>query len=420
MSKVRQSTKKSQSFDIVVVGGGLAGLSLTALLASQNFTVACIDKADPKKALTEDFDGRTTAVSWASQKILKSANVWDKLEGNACPIKDIQILDGDSPVLLEFFSHEVDDRAFGWIIENRLIRAELYKAITKNKNAQFFAPESVKDFSINEKSAIVHLDNDQNLEAQLIVGADGSHSFTREWMDIPVRGWAYNQHAVVCIATHENSHGNIAVEHFRSEGPFAVLPMTDDMNGNHRSSVVWTQHGRADKSALSYSEDIFNTALNTRFPDFYGEVKLSSKRFSYPLGLKHAYEYIKPRMVLVAEAAHAMHPIAGQGLNMSFRDIACLSSLLIEAKTKKQDLGSSALLESYQQKRRVDNVGMMAATDSLNKLFSNSVPILGKFRKLGVRAVSKFPPAKQFFMKQAMGMTGGTTGLLPELIREKD
>lgn len=416
MGMARQSTKKTQSFDVIIVGGGLAGLSLTALLAAQDFKVACIDRANPKDALTEDFDGRTTAISWASQKILDKAGVWDSLKPQACAIKDIQILDGDSPVLLEFFSHEVDDRAFGWILENRFIRAELYKQIEKSKNVSFFAPDAVKDFAVDKKKASAILESGQVLETQLIIGADGKNSFTREWMDIPVRGWSYNQHAIVCIAEHKNPHHNIAVEHFRSEGPFAVLPMCDDKDGNHRSSVVWSQHGNPEKSAMSYSEKIFTTALNTRFPDFYGDVRMVGKRYAFPLGLKHAYDYIKPRMVLVAEAAHAMHPIAGQGLNMGFRDIACLSSLLLEAKKHKQDLGNWELLENYQQQRRTDNIGMMAATDGLNKLFSNNMPGLGKIRKLGVRAVSKFLPAKQFFMKQAMG----STGLLPDLIKEKN
>lgn len=407
--------KMAKSYDVTIVGGGLAGLGLTALLSAQGFAVACIDNTDPKQALTEKFDGRTTAISWASQKVLETAGVWGALAPDACPINDIQILDGDSPVLLEFESQDVGGQSFGWIIENRLIRKALYKSVAKSKNVDFFAPARVTDFSVDDEKAVTKLADGSEISSKLIVGADGKNSFTREWMDIPVRGWSYNQHAIVAIIKHEKLHQNIAIEHFRAEGPFAVLPMTDAPDGAHRSSLVWTQHGSKDKSALSYDEDTFNMALNSRFPKFYGDVKCISQRFAYPLGLKHAYSYIGERMCLVAEAAHAMHPIAGQGLNMGFRDIAELATLLISAREKGRDIGASSLLKSYQQARRADNTLMMGATDSLNKLFSNRMPGLGPLRKLGVRAVSQFPPAKQFFMKQAMG----ATGLLPTLIQDK-
>ena len=410
-----EDMKKRDVFDIIIVGGGLAGLSFANLLAAQNFSVACIDITDPTVAMTTNFDGRTTAISWASQKILAAAGVWDELISHANPIDEIQIMDGDSPTLLTFEMEEVEGRNFGWILENYLIRKTLFQAAENNENLTLFAPEQVSDFSVGKSVAKAILKNGRVLEAPLIIGADGRNSFTREWMDIPTRGWSYKQQAIVCNVVHENPHNNIAIENFRAQGPFAVLPMTNDDQGRYRSSVVWTEHAKnKSSSALHYDLDVFNAALNARFPEFYGTVELTGQRFSYPLGLKHAHNYIAPRMALVAEAAHAMHPIAGQGLNMGFRDIAKLADLLIAARENNQDIGSDELLQTYQSARRIDNMGMMAATDGLNRLFGSQFPGLGTARLLGVRAVSKIPFAKQFFMKQAMG----AAGVLPQLLKD--
>ena len=407
--------EKRDIFDIIIVGGGLAGLSLANLLAAQSFSVACVDISDPERAMTTGFDGRTTAISWASRKILEAANIWDSLTAYANPIDEIQIMDGDSPTLLTFDKEEVDNRNFGWIIENHLIRKALYKQAESIENLTLFAPDSVQDFSVSEKFAKAILKNGRTLQASLIIGADGRNSFTREWMGISTRGWSYKQQAIVCNVVHENPHNNIAIENFREQGPFAVLPMTNNEQGRNRSSVVWTEHAvNKNSSALNYDDTVFNAALNARFPDFYGGVELTGQRFSFPLGLKHAHNYIAPRMALVAEAAHAMHPIAGQGLNMGFRDIAKLADLLIAAREDGVDLGSNELLHSYQSARRMDNMGMMAATDGLNKLFGSRLPGIGMARLLGVRVVSRFTPAKQFFMKQAMG----AAGVLPQLLKD--
>jgi 2-octaprenyl-6-methoxyphenol hydroxylase len=406
-----KQTSKKETYDVIIVGGGLAGLSMACLLGSKNLNVCCIDALDPQKTLHEKFDGRTTAISWASQKVLDNAGIWEDLIKDACPINDIQILDGDSPVLLEFFSHEVDDRAFGWILENHRIRKALYKAVNANDNITLIAPMKVTDFAVLDDIAHAYIDDNRVISAPLIVGADGRNSKTREWMDIPVRGWSYKQEAVICTVTHSNPHNHTAVEHFNPEGPFAILPMTDDDEGRHRSSIVWTDH--AHTSIKAWDDDTFNIGLKERFPAFYGDVETLTPRMGFPLGLKHAYSYIGPRMALVAEAAHAMHPIAGQGLNMGFRDIAVLSELLTDAKKSEKDLGDIALLKTYQKERRADNTGMMAATDTLNKLFGIKAPPIAFARKLGIKAVSRFRPAKQFFMKQAMG----ATGVLPSLLK---
>jgi len=402
-----------KQFDVIVVGGGLAGLTMTSLLAQSGVKVLCVDRETPATMTGETFDGRTTAISYGSRKVLEQAGVWERIAGDACPIRTIQILDGDSPVLLEFNSEEVGGRIFGWIAENRLIRSALFDTAAAYKNARHLAPAMVKDFSVDEKSAQVHLADGSVYSAKLVIGADGRNSFTREWMGIGARAWSYRQRAVVCTVIHENQHDEIAIENFRPEGPFAILPMTNDAEGNHRSSVVWTEHGPERRSAIHYAQDVFDAALTERFPDSYGAVRQTGRRFSYPLGLIHAHQYIAPRMALVAEAAHGIHPIAGQGLNMGLRDIAALAELVSQSS---DDPGAPEVLERYQRARRADNMAMAGATDTLNKLFSNDIAPVRLTRRAGLRMVARMPFAKQFFMRQAMG----AAGILPAMIKDRE
>ncbi len=402
--------------DIIVVGGGLAGLTMTALLARAGADVLCIDRESPDAMMGEEFDGRTTAISYGSRKVLEAAGIWKHIERNACPIETIQILDGGSPVLLEFGSQEVGGKIFGWIIENRLLRRALYESVTALKSARHIAPAAVTDFAVDEKSACAMLADRLAHEAKLIIGADGRGSFTREWMGIGARAWSYRQRAIVCTAIHDSPHNKVAIENFRPEGPFAILPMTDDGQGRHRSSIVWTEHRAEKRSAIRYGQQEFDAALTARFPNSYGSVRQTGKRFSYPLSLIHAHNYTGPRMALVAEAAHGIHPIAGQGLNMGLRDIAALAELVAEALAQKEDPGSPALLARYQRMRRADNMAMAGATDTLNKLFSNDIAPVRLTRRAGLKLVSRLPLAKQFFMKQAMG----AAGMLPAMIRERD
>ncbi len=409
--------KPTAEHDVIIVGGGLAGLTLTALLATHDVKVLCIDRDAPDTQLKTAFDGRTTAVSYGSRKVLEAAGIWSGMAHNSCPISTIHIQDGDSPVLLEFNSSEVDDRTFGWIAENRLMRRAMFERVSALKTATHIAPAKILDFSRDEDKVTVHLEDGQAFSAPLVVGADGRGSFTREWMGIATRGWSYNQRAIVCTATHTNPHKNTAVENFRPEGPFAILPLTDDpKSGAHRSSIVWTEHKPEKDSAIHYDQDVFDAALNARFPDFYGNVHQIEKRFSYPLSLIHAHNYIAPRMALVADAAHGIHPIAGQGLNLGFRDIAALSTLVTSAVQKGYDPGGPTLLQNYQRQRRFDNMAMAGTCDGFVKLFSNNIAPVRIARRAGLRAVSRLPFAKRFFMKQAMG----SAGILPDLIREKE
>jgi 2-octaprenyl-6-methoxyphenol hydroxylase len=408
------AAKTDAKMDAIIIGGGLSGATMAALLGTHGFNVICIDRDSPATHLNDSFDGRTTAISWGSQKVLESAGAWMELKKNACPIRTIDILDGGSPVLLRFAAEEVGNRSFGWIIENRLIRDALFRRMQELKTVRHIAPAAVGSLDRRDDAVHVTLEDGQTFSAPLLIGADGRNSYTREWAGIGTRGWMYNQHAIVCTVIHERPHNNVAVEHFREQGPFATLPMTPGPEGEHRSSVVWTEHGPEAQSALHYNQDVFDAALTARFPANYGRVRQCGGRFTYPLGLQHAHSYIAPRLALIAEAAHGMHPIAGQGLNMGFRDIAALWECLEAARNDDADLGGEQLLSAYQRQRRFDNMAMAGATDSLNRLFSNKLPLLPVIRKIGLKMVSHIPTAKKFFMHQAMG----AAGLLPDLIRE--
>ncbi len=383
------------TYDIAIVGGGLAGLTLACLAGRGGLNVACLDQSAPAKST----DLRTTAISYGSRKILDKAGVWKNLSGVPCSIEDVKILDGDSPLLLEFLKQESDGKIFGWICENSDLRAAMMKTISEYKNISYIAPVKVKDFKIGKNSADVIFDNGEKISAKLIVGADGKKSFTRDWMDVPVREWNYRQRAVICTAIHEHPHKNVAVEHFWPEGPFAVLPMSDGPGGEHRSSVVFTEHGPEKNSWMRLSDDDFNAELQKRFPENYGAVHMTGKRAVHALGLIHASSYIAPRMALVADAAHGIHPIAGQGLNLGFRDVKALADLV----KGKKDPGIAEILENYQRARRFDNMAMVAVTDGLVRLFSNNIGPMRALRRTGLKIVGKLPAAKRFFIRQAMG-----------------
>jgi len=394
--------KKKQT-DIIIIGGGLAGMTQALLLGNAGFNVTCLDQGSITSQIKTDE--RTTAISFGSSKILHQAGIWNDIEPHGCPIKDIKILDGNSPVLLDFDVTDINQMAMGWIVDNGLLRQTMAKALRKNKNITHVENTTVSNFDISDDNAKIVLENGKAITAKLIIGADGRGSKTRNHMGVEIKKWSYNQTALIAIITHENPHNNIAIEHFRSEGPFAILPMNDDKQGNHRSAVVWTLH-EGDTNAYVNNDALFITAMQERFPDLYGDILATSKRQSYPLNLIHAYNYVTPRMALIADAAHGIHPIAGQGLNLGLRDTEALTQILIDHKDNniKGDIGALAILKQYESARRIDNTAMVAATDILNRLFSNNLKTSHLARSTGLKIIERIPFAKKFFMTTAMGL----------------
>ncbi len=402
------SKSNSLTTDILVAGAGLAGLIQTLHLAQNGFNVICVDQGDISAKNATQHDMRTTAISYGSHILLKEISIWKDLLPHACPISNIQILDGNSDCLLDFNIDEVqndianDNPAFGWIIENYMLRQALYDAIEKDSNADYQPNSKIKDYEYTENSITAILEKN-TITAKLVIGADGRRSFTRDWMNVGTKEWSYNQEAIVSIIQHENPHNNIAVEHFRHEGPFAVLPMISDKQGNHRSSIVWTEHKKK-KSSVNFDEPVFLNAINARLPEFYGRASKAQKIAAYPLTFNHAYSYIISRIALIGDAAHGIHPIAGQGLNLGLRDVMALTTTLTKAREADQDIGDEEVLKKYQRERKPDNIKMAAATDTLNKLFSNNIAPVKKMRQVGLKIIGRIKPAKTFFMKQAMGL----------------
>ncbi len=391
-------------YDVIIVGGGLSGLSLSCLLGQINgLKVACLDRDSIESQLAHDE--RTTAISYGSAQVLKRAQVWDDIVSQGCPIEDIDIIDEDSPVLLRFLSDEVGGKAFGWIIANTHIRRCLMARMEALGCVDHIEQAHVEDFDVQADYASVLLKDGRAITARLIIGADGYSSSVRDFMDVDVRSWSYKQRAVVCFVAHEHPHQNKAVEHFKPAGPFAILPMNDYEDGRHRSSLVYTEHDkRGSDSLMDLSDEDFAAKVQDGFPDCYGATDvIDNKRMAYPLSLVHASEYIAPRMVLVADAAHGIHPIAGQGLNLGFRDLDALSRLIEDAQAQGLDIGADELLQRYQRKRRPDNMAMIAFTDGMVKLFSNDIAPVKFIRRAGLRVVSRLGRAKKFFMHRAMG-----------------
>ncbi|MEM7618517.1 MAG: FAD-dependent monooxygenase, partial [Pseudomonadota bacterium] len=293
--------------------------------------------------------------------------------------------------------------AFGWIVENKFLFDVLNAYCAKQKNITHIRQQRVSNIDYQEDKAIVTLENDTKYEAALIIGADGRQSFTRKINNIPTKKWSYNQKAVICAATHENPHHNIAIEHFRSDGPFAILPMMDKADGSHQSAVVWTLH-KDDSMNIINDSDIFLTALNERFPSSYGDVTQTSTPQIYPLSFNHAYEYITHRTALIGDAAHGIHPIAGQGLNIGLQDVKALHKTLSDLQSNKKDIGQKDNLKVYEQMRKPDNTAMAAATDLLNRLFSNNITPIKLIRQKGLKIIERVTPSKKFFIQRAMGI----------------
>jgi 2-octaprenyl-6-methoxyphenol hydroxylase len=394
--------------DIAVVGGGLSGLSLAIACAAAGIETAVVDRDDPTRFRDAAYDGRTTAIAYGSQQVLKGIGVWDALAPHAEPIREIRVADGDSPLFLHYDRAEIDAEALGYIVENRILRAALQARAEALPSLTVYAPRTVEAVEFGATQARLSLSDGWGITAALVVGADGRNSPMREAAGIKTWRKSYRQVAIVCVVRHEKPHRGVAVEHFRAAGPFAILPMQAS-----RSSIVWTEEEHEAPLLLALDDRAFARQLASRFGDFLGRVEPEPGRWSYPLALIQAERYAAPRLALIGDAAHVIHPIAGQGWNLGVRDIAALAELLVDAHRLGLDLGSSDLLRRYERWRRFDSLTLTTVTDGLNRLFSNEAPPLKLARDIGLAAVNRAPALKRFFMRHAMGVTGD----LPRLVK---
>ncbi len=398
---MRRKSVKNLNADVIVIGGGPAGLVMTAMLGTAGFSVLTIEREALKsKSTLAKSDQRTTALSYSSTKILERCGLWPLLRKEACPILDIRVADGPSPLFLEFRHREVGDEPFGFIIENHIFHAALRRRATSFKSVTLMTG-AMKALDLNADEARVTLEDGRICSASLVIGADGRFSQSREEAGIPAYGWKYPQTAIVCTLKHSMPHHNVAVEHFLPGGPLATLPMT-----KQRSSIVWTESSDAAKTLMQMSVADFTENLQEKVEDWLGDIKLTGPRISYPLGLKHARRYIDKRFALIGDAAHGIHPIAGQGFNLGMGDIGVLSEELQKAASLGLDPGNAEMLRRFEKRRKFANGNMVFMTDALDRLFSNAIPPVEAARRFGLFAVQNMPNLRRFFMRTAMGLEG--------------
>ncbi len=393
---------------ILVVGGGMVGLSAAAALAGAGLEVAVVDARPPGHALASGTDGRASAIALGAMRVLEGIGLWRYLEPAAQPIQEIRVSDRDSPLFLHYDHQEAGDGPLGTMVENRHILAGLHELIGRLPSARLVAPAKVADLRRDRARAVATLADGRRIGASLVVAADGRASPIRRAAGIPTTGWSYGQTGIVCTLAHERPHRGIAHERFLPAGPFAMLPLL----GN-RSSIVWTERAELAPAMLALDDAAFAAEAARRFGPSLGRLEVVGARWSYPLALSHAERYVGARLALVGDAAHAIHPIAGQGFNLGLRGVAALAEVVADACRLGLDPADGAALERYERWRRFDSLTLIAVTDGLNRLFaSESVPLaLG--RDLGLAAVNHLPGLRKLFMRHAMGLVGD----LPRLAR---
>ena len=386
--------------ELLVVGGGLAGTTLALACAAAGLEVALVDRESPGRMRAAGFDGRTTALAYGSQQVLAGLDLWPALAAEAEPIREIRVADQESSLFVHYHHDLVGDNPLGYIIENRVLRRVLLDRVAA-VNLRHLAPMEVRGVTREPGGALAELADGSLIRASLVAAADGKDSVLREAAGIKAVRWSYPQLAITTTVRHAEPHRGVAVEHFLPAGPFAILPMT-----RGRSSIVWTERADLVPRLMALEDDAFLAELSCRFGDHLGALALDGPRWSYPVAFLHAARYVAPRLALVGEAAHVIHPIAGQGLNLGIRDVAALAELVVDARRLGLDIGNPQSLSQYEGWRRVDAVLLAGITDGLNRLFSNRVPGVRLARDLGLAAVDRLTPVKRLFVRHAMGIAG--------------
>ena len=400
--------------DIIIVGGGLVGQTLALALAAHELSVIIVERADPEAHLAPEFDGRASAIASSTGRMLRVLGLGDLFDREGCAIRAIRVTDGLSPLHLHFDSAEASPaEPLGTMLENRSLRTALLGLVRANPLVSLIAPARIEKLERADASARITLSDGQRLVAPVVIAADGRRSALREQAGIRIAQWRYDAAAIVTMLTHEKPHDHVASELFYPAGPFAQLPMRDLPDGRHRSALVWTVHAGDAPGVMQLGPRGLAAEAEKRMGSFLGKIALIAPAASWPLGLHHAERYWAKRLILVGDAAHGIHPIAGQGLNMGLRDVAALAQVLTEASRIGEDLGAAAVAERYEQWRRADNSAVAFATDSLARLFSIPGKPAAIVRRTGLAAVNRIPPLRKAFMSVARG----EAGQLPPLLR---
>lgn len=400
----------SHEFDLIIVGGGMVGASLACALGDGPLRIAVIESHPAQTEWPEDsYDIRVSAITRATEKVFRMIGAWEGMVARRVTAYEaMQVWDATGTGAIGFDCADLGEPDLGHIIENRVILAALLERMGQLDNVELLCPGQVAELTRDERAATLTLEDGRVLTASLIVGADGANSWVRQQAGITTTGWPYEQTAVVATIKTAQHHHGVAYQRFMPEGPLAFLPMPQGL-----SSIVWSTTPERSAELTEMDEASFLAELQLTFGDKLGAMEATGPRGAFPLLLRHANRYSDERLVLVGNAAHAIHPLAGQGLNLGISDIAALAEVLLEAHAHKQDLGELLVLRRYERWRKADNVTVMVAMDGFKRLFSNDIGPLKLLRNVGLTLADHAGPAKNMMMRRALGLTGD----LPKLSR---
>ncbi len=405
-------TADNETRDLLILGGGLVGMALALAAAKQGISSHVIDRADPAELTKEGFDDRATAISTASWHLFENIGIAKYLEPFACDIASIAVTDQNKPGRLDF-TPEPHEGTLGRMFPNRRLRLALFEAAAEEPLINWASKAEIIERERSEFGVGAMLHDGRKLKGRLMIAAEGRQSPTRDQADITIAKWDYKHRAIIAGLTHSKPHGNVAWEIFYPAGPFALLPMNDDADGTHRSSLVWTVSEEDGKGVTKLGDRAFMAEVQKRMGDILGEVTSVGARSSYPLGFHHTAKITGERLALIGDAAHGIHPIAGQGLNLGLRDVGALVQVLVEGARIGLDPGDAELLKRYETWRGLDSFMVALATDGLTRLFGVPTGAASAMRRLGMAAVQRTPILKTFFMDEARGVSGD----LPELLK---
>ena len=400
--------------DIAIVGGGLGGCAMALALARRGVTTTVIDALPRPVRADADFDGRSYALAMASVRMLRALGLWNGIEARTQPMFEIKVSDGRAgagpltPFSLHFDHAELEEGPMGHMCEDRVLRPALLDAMDAEARITAIPEDAVTAQQVDDGGVTLTLASGKPLRARLVIGADGRGSGTAKRAGIRRTGWDYGQTALVCAVAHDLPHNGTAHQFFMPPGPLAILPLPGNV-----SSIVWSETASTAAEFAALDDEDFLAVLRPRFGDFLGDIALRGRRYTYPLGLSLAQSLVAPRLALVGDAAHGVHPIAGQGLNAGLRDIAALAQVLGDARDRGEDMAAPDVLQRYQEWRRFDIAALAAATDLSNRIFSNDNPLLRKLRGVGMGAVQAVAPLRRGLMREAAGLSGD----LPDLMR---
>ncbi len=398
--------------DLLILGGGLVGMTTALAAARKGLSSHVVDSADPADLTAEGFDGRASAVSTASWNLFTNIGLSEKLAPLGCPIQTIAVTDGMQPGRIDFQPEE-GEGALGRMYRNRDLRFALFEAARAEPLIAWHAPARIMQRERGAHGVAATLADGTRLEASLMIAAEGRRSPTRDEAGLGLAKWDYHHRAIIAGLFHEKPHDGTAWEIFYPAGPFALLPLKDDEQGRHRSARVWSVNERDAAGMLALSETAFIAEVTKAMYGIYGKIEADGPRSSYPLGLQHTARIVAQRLALVGDAAHGIHPIAGQGLNLGLRDVGALIECLVEGRRLGLDPGDAQVLARYEKWRALDAFSVAFACDTLTRLFGVPGKLPSVVRRFGMAAVQRAAPLKRWFMDEARGMSGQ----LPELLK---